>query len=74
MLNTNYPIIRGVQYKRTVSDTFMIRKVSTEEVYSEAVDLMDSGNEYEETETLLPQNPIADDPLEIIDILTGEAT
>ena len=41
----------GVRLYRTYSDiNHYIRKVGTDEVYSEAVDVEDSGFEYEETD------------------------
>lgn len=47
--------INGRQFKKTVSDTYLIRKVGTDEVYSEAYDLPEKDYEYEETEELLPK-------------------
>lgn len=42
----------GVKLVRTYSDQGLrIRKVGTEEVYDEAIDVKDAGFEYEETET-----------------------
>ena len=38
------------EFQRTASDTYMIRKVDTDEVYSEAVDLPTSTWAYEETD------------------------
>ena len=38
------------EFQRTVSDTYMIRKVGADEVYSEAVDLPISTWTYEETD------------------------
>ena len=41
----------GVNLYRTYSDAdFMIRKVGTDEIYSEAIDVEYSGYTYEETE------------------------
>ena len=42
--------IFGSTFKRTYSDTFMLRKVGTDEIYSEAVDIPTSNYEYEETD------------------------
>ena len=53
--------INGRQFKKTVSDTYLIRKIGTDEVYSEAYDLPEKDYEYEETEELLPKNDL---PLE----------
>lgn len=50
--------INGRQFKKTVSDTYLIRKVGTDEVYSEAYDLPEKDYEYEETEELLPKNDL----------------
>lgn len=45
--------LHGNVFKRTYSDAgFMIRKLGTEEVYSEAIDLLDAPYEYEETDIL----------------------
>ena len=42
----------GVELNRTYSDSGMkIRKVGTDEVYDEAVDVKGSGYQYEETDT-----------------------
>lgn len=38
------------RFIRHYSDTHLIRKIGTDEVYSEAVDLPDTGYEYEETD------------------------
>ncbi len=48
------------KFKRTYSDTYMIRKIGTNEIYSDAVDLLTSNFEYEETEELLPQPQLTD--------------
>ena len=53
--------INGRQFKKTVSDTYLIRKVGTDEIYSEAYDLLEKDYEYEETEELLPKDDL---PLE----------
>ena len=50
--------INGRQFKKTVSDTYLIRKIGTDEVYSEAYDLLEKDYEYEETEELLPKNDL----------------
>lgn len=45
----------GVRLIRTYSDAnFMIRKVGTEEIYSEAIDVEDANFTYEETDELIP--------------------
>ena len=39
------------EFKRTYSDEdYLIRKIGTDEIYSEAVDVLNSSYEYEETE------------------------
>lgn len=43
------------EFKRTYSDEdYLIRKIGTDEIYSEAVDVLDSSYEYEETEEKIP--------------------
>ena len=56
MITTKNIIINGRQFKKTVSDTYLIRKVGTDEIYSEAYDLPEKDYEYEETEELLPKD------------------
>ena len=46
------------QFKKTVSDTYLIRKIGTDEIYSEAYDLPEKDYEYEETDELLPKNDL----------------
>ena len=50
--------INGRQFKKTVSDTYLIRKIGTDEVYSEAYDLLEKDYEYEETDELLPKDDL----------------
>ena len=52
MITTTTKQIDGRDFTVTVSDTYLIRKVGTNEVYSEAWDLPDSGFTYEETDQL----------------------
>ena len=52
MITTTTKKIDGRDFTVTVSDTYLIRKVGTNEVYSEAWDLPDSGFAYEETDRL----------------------
>ena len=53
MIQVESVTLRGNVFKRTYSDAgFMIRKLGTEEVYSEAIDLLDAPYEYEETDIL----------------------
>ena len=50
--------INGRQFKKTVSDTYLIRKIGTDEVYSEAYDLPEKDYKYEETDELLPKDDL----------------
>jgi len=58
MIATTNVEIRGKIFKKTVSDTYKIRKIGTDEIYCEAVDLPDTNYEYEETEEKLPEENI----------------
>ena len=58
MITVENVTINGKQFKKTVSDTYLIRKVGTDEIYSEAYDLPEKDYEYEETEELLPKNDL----------------
>lgn len=54
MIKTEYFMTRadGVELNRTYSDSGMkIRKVGTDELYDEAVDVKGAGYQYEETDT-----------------------
>lgn len=55
MITVENVTINGRQFKKTVSDTYLIRKVGTDEIYSEAYDLPEKDYEYEETDELLPK-------------------
>lgn len=61
MITTENVTIGNKQFKKTVSDTSLIRKVGTDEIYSEAYDLSEKDYEYEETDELLSKNDL---PLE----------
>ena len=61
MITIENVIINGRQFKKTVSDTYLIRKIDTDEIYSEAYDLPEKDYEYEETDELLPKDDL---PLE----------
>lgn len=51
MVKTEPYFFNGKEFKRTFSDAgVMIRKVGTEEIYSEAVDLLTAPWQYEETD------------------------
>lgn len=58
MITTENVTIGNRQFKKTVSDTYLIRKVGTDEIYSEAYDLPEKDYEYEETDELLPKNDL----------------
>lgn len=68
MIKTEKIMINGCEFLRTYSDGGkMIRKVGTDEVYGEAVDPINAGREYEETDEVIEVEEIsADDALEII--------
>ena len=53
MITIENVTIGNRQFKKTVSDTYLIRKVGTDEIYSEAYDLPEKDYEYEETDELL---------------------
>ena len=72
----------GVQLYRTYSDEyFMIKKVRTDELYEEAIDIETSVYEYEETDVkienvIIPDTPEVDEEIlmkaQAYDILMGE--
>lgn len=46
--------INDKEYKKTYSDSgYLIRKIGTDEIYDEAIDLINSDDEYEETTMLI---------------------
>ena len=53
MITIEIITINGIEFRRTVSDTYTIRKIGTNEAYGEAIDLLDSPWEYEETDERL---------------------
>lgn len=53
MIKTDIIFINGRLFKKTYSDTYKIRKGGTNEVYNEAIDLLTSEYEYEETKELI---------------------
>lgn len=69
MLYTEVVTIRGKEYRRTYSDTYMVMRDGVE--YSEAVDPIDSDREYTESTTPLPEEITAQEALDII--VGGEA-
>ena len=64
MITVENVTINDRQFKKTVSDTYQIRKVGTDEIYSEAYDLPEKDYEYVETDELLPK----DEPFEEIGV------
>ena len=58
MITIENVTINGRQFKKTVSDTYLIRKIGTDEIYSEAYDLPEKDYKYEETDELLPKNDL----------------
>ena len=48
--------IDGREFTHTYSDTYIIRKVGTDEIYTDAMDVLDF--EYEETDALIPDELI----------------
>lgn len=52
MITTTTKQIDGRDFTVTVSDTYLIRKMGTNETYSEAWDLPNAGFSYEETDQL----------------------
>lgn len=62
MIKTEIIEIENQEFKRTYSDNgFYIRKKGTEEIYEEAMDLLESTFEYEETEELIPIEEIKEE-------------
>ena len=55
MITVENITIGNRQFRKTVSDTYLIRKVGTDEIYYEAYDLAEKDYEYEETDELLPK-------------------
>jgi hypothetical protein len=41
MIRTETVTIDGCQFTHTYSDTYMIRKVGTDEIYNDAIDVLD---------------------------------
>ena len=56
MITVEYVELDGKQFRRTASDTYTIRKIGTDEVYREAMDIPESTYDYEETD--IPLEPI----------------
>lgn len=63
MIVTEIITIRGKDYKHTYSDEgLMIRKIGTDEIYSDAVDDINSTWEYEETDEKIPDEVTENEP------------
>lgn len=63
----------GVNLYRTYSDVFYkIKKIGTEEIYDEAVDIEDSNFQYEETEELLEETSETILKAQAYEIMIGE--
>ena len=52
MIHKEEVLINNEKFKKTYSDTYKIKKVGTAEIYEEALDIITSEYEYEETEEL----------------------
>lgn len=56
MINTEYLVINGALFVRAYSTNgFKIRKVGTNEIYDEAIDIENAPYEYEETDMLIKE-------------------
>ena len=58
MINTEPVTIDGREFTQTYSDTFKIRKVGTDEIYTDAIDVLDYT--YEETDIPIEAAPVDD--------------
>lgn len=61
MIKTETIVIDGREFTHTYSDTFKIRKVGTDEIYTDAMDVLDF--QYEETDIPLDTQPPTEDEL-----------
>jgi hypothetical protein len=61
MISTETVTIDGRQFTHTYSDTFKIRKVGTDEIYTDAMDVLDYT--YEETDIPLDTQPPTEDEM-----------
>ena len=63
--------IEGREFTRTYSDTYKIRKIGTDEIYTDAMDVLDY--QYEETDIPLDTQPPTEDELkDALSILGGD--
>lgn len=71
MIKIEKVMINNIEYTKTYSDEgFKIKKIGTEEVYDEAIDILDY--EYEETDELVDVDNELELKAQAYDILTGE--
>lgn len=68
MIHTETITLNGKQYSRTYSDRYYIERDSAQ--YVEAVDPLDSGRQYTETDIPLPVEEVSSD--DALNIITGE--
>ncbi len=61
MIRTETVTIDGCEFTHTYSDTFKIRKVGTNEIYTDAIDVLDF--QYEETDIPLDTQPPTEDEM-----------
>ena len=63
----------GVNLYRTYSDLFYkIKKIGTEEIYDEAIDIEDSNFQYEETEAMIEETSETVLKAQAYEIIIGE--
>ena len=63
----------GIKLYRTYSDNgYMIKKINTEEIYEEAIDVENSSYEYEETDEVIEDSSLIELKAQAYDILVGE--
>ena len=60
MIKTEIIELNGKQFKRTYSDAYKIKKIGTDEVYDEAVDILSANYKYEETDQALSREEAND--------------
>ena len=61
MISTETVTIDGREFTYTYSDTYLIRKVGTDEIYIDAMDVLDF--QYEETDIPLDTQPPTEDEM-----------
>lgn len=71
MIKTENIEINGDKFVKTYSDSgFLIQKVGTDEIYSEAIDPAGTDREYVETTEYIEEQEISDS--EALEIIVGE--